>query len=209
MLFFDGACPYLSYVLLKAWVPGISEVAALGIGAIFPAAYGVYEIVHKGRIDIMGSVVLLGIVVSIVATFVGGDPKMLLIRESFVTGALGVVCLSSLFWPRPLMFYVGRQFTAHSAAQVDEFNAGWQYPAARRLFKVLTVVWGLGWVGEFALRVLMVGTLTIEQVLALSPFVFNGIFIALIAWNVAYVKRAQERAHAGPQGDVPAPSAHT
>jgi hypothetical protein len=80
-------------VPLKRWVPGISEVAALGIGAIFPAAYGIFEIVKKGQVDIMGAVVLIGIAVSIGATFVGGDPKMLLIRESFVTGALGVVCL--------------------------------------------------------------------------------------------------------------------
>ena len=191
MLFFDGLCPYLSYVLLKAWVPGIPEVTALSIGAIFPAAYGIFEIARRGRIDIMGSVVLIGIAVSIAATFVGGDPKLLLIRESLVTGALGVVCLSSLLWPRPLMFYVGRQFTAHDKAQIEEFNASWQYPAARRLFRVLTIVWGLGWVGEFVLRVVMVGTLSIEQVLAISPFVFNGIFIALITWNVAYVKRAQ------------------
>ena len=60
MLFFDGLCPYLSYVLLKHWVPGISEVAALGIGAIFPAAYGIFEIVKKGQVDIMGTVVLIG-----------------------------------------------------------------------------------------------------------------------------------------------------
>ena len=205
MLFFDGLCPYLNYVLLTARFPGLSEVTVLAIGAIFPAAYGIFEIAHRGRIDIMGSVVLVGIAVSIAATFVGGDPKMLLIRESFVTGALGVVCLSSLLWPRPLMFYVGRQFTAHDKAQIKEFNASWQYPAARRLFGVLTIVWGLGWVIEFVLRVVMVWTLSIEQVLAISPFVFNGIFLALITWNIAYVNRAQARAHAQqPPDETPA-----
>jgi hypothetical protein len=94
------------------------------------------------------------------------------------------------------MFYVGRQFTAHTPEQIVEFNASWQYPAARRLFRMLAIVWGIGWVGEFLLRVLMVSTLSIEQVLAVSPFVFNGIFIALITWNIAYVKRAEARAHA-------------
>ena len=42
----------------------------------------------------------------------------------------------------------------------------------------------------------MVSTLSIEQVLAISPFVFNGIFIALIIWNIAYVKRVEARTHA-------------
>jgi hypothetical protein len=191
-LLFDGLCPYLSYVLLKAWIPGISEVAALAIGAIFPAAHGIVEIVRRGRIDIIGSIVLIGIAVSIVATFIGGDPKVLLIRESLVTGALGVVCLISLLWSRPLFFYIARQVNAgDDQAQIDDFNESWQYPDARRVFRVLTIVWGFGWVGEFALRVVMVRTLSIEQVLAIAPFVFNGIFLALIAWNVAYVKRAQ------------------
>jgi hypothetical protein len=39
-------------------------------------------------------------------------------------------------------------------------------------------------------------TLSIEQVLAISPFVFNGIFIVLITWNIAYVRRAEARAQA-------------
>ena len=49
----------------------------------------------------------------------------------------------------------------------------------------------------------MVWTLSIEQVLAISPFVFNGIFLALITWNVAYVKRAQAQ---HPPDETPAAS---
>jgi len=58
----------------------------------------------------------------------------------------------------------------------------------------LTIVWGLGWIGEFCLRVVMVWTLSIPQVLVISPFVFNGIFLGLITWNFAYVSRQRRRA---------------
>ncbi len=68
------------------------------------------------------------------------------------------------------------------------------FPGARRLFRVLTIVWGLGWIGEFCLRVVMVWTLSIPQVLVISPFVFNGIFLGLITWNFAYVSRQRRRA---------------
>ena len=181
-LLIDGLCPYLAYTLLIAYVPGISQIMALAIGAIFPATYGLVGIVRRRHLDIIGAVVLIGIAVSMAATFVGGDPKMLLIRESFVTGALGLVCLLSLLWPRPLMFYIGRQFsTGHDAAEIERFNALWQFPGARRLFRVLTIVWGL-W------------TLSIPQVLVISPFVFNGIFLGLITWNFAYVSRQRRRA---------------
>jgi hypothetical protein len=57
----------------------------------------------------------------------------------------------------------------------------------------MTLVWALGWMGEFALRVLMVWKLSIPEVLAMSPFVFNGITIGLIAWTIAYTRRQRQR----------------
>jgi hypothetical protein len=53
----------------------------------------------------------------------------------------------------------------------------------------MTVVWAIGWIGEFVLRVVMVWRLSIPEVLAIWPFVFNGITIGLIAWTIAYARR--------------------
>ena len=192
-LVIDGLLPFLTYVLLTSYVPHLSQVIALGLSATFPTVYGLVTIVRRRHLDIIGAVVLIGIVVSIVATLVGGDPKLLLICESFVTGALGVVCLTSLVWPRPLMFYIGRQFSVgEDPAKIAGFNALWQYPRARHTFRVMTVVWAIGWIGEFVLRVVMVRRLSIPEVLAISPFVFNGITIGLIAWTIAYARRRRQ-----------------
>src|ERR1700681_4043420 len=166
----DGLLPFMTYVLLTSYVPHVSQVIALGLSATFPTVYGLVTIVRRRHLDIIGALVLVGIVVSILATLVGGDPKLLLIRESFITGALGMVCLTSLVLPRPLMFYIGRQFTVgEDPAKIAEFNTLWQYPRARHTFRVMTIVWALGWMGEFALRVLMVWKLSIPEVLAMSP----------------------------------------
>lgn len=193
----DGLCPLLTYVLLTSYVTGVSTVIPLAVGAIFPAANGLYGIVRRRHVDIIGAVVLVGIAVSIVATVIGGDPKLLLIRESFVTGALGLMCLLSLLWTRPMMFYIARQFSAgDDPAKVQAFNELWQYPRARRTFRVLTVVWALGWISEFGLRVIMVETLSIPHVLAISPIVFNGITVGLFAWTFAYVRHQRQRAAA-------------
>jgi hypothetical protein len=43
------------------------------------------------------------------------------------------------------------------------------------------------------LRVVMVWTLSVSEVLAISPFVFNGITLGLIAWTIAYVRRRREQ----------------
>jgi hypothetical protein len=192
-LLFDVLAPYVTYTMVKAYVPGATEVGALLASGIVPAVYGVYAIIRARHVDIIGAVVLLGIAVSIAASFVGGDPKMLLIRESFVTGALGLLCLLSLLWPRPALFYVGRQFTAgQDPVKIEQFNALWQRPGARQVFRILTIVWGIGYVGEFLLRVVMVQMLSIPEMMAVGPLVFNGITIGLIAWTVAFTRHRRK-----------------
>jgi hypothetical protein len=190
----DGLCPFLVYVLLRRFAPGVSEITALAAGALFPVTRGILEVWHRRRVDIIGTIVLVGIGVSIIALLVGGTPKVLLIRESFITGALGALALTSFAWPRPLLFYIGRQFSAgDDPAAVEQFNGLWQRPAARRLFRLMTLVWAVGWLSEFALRVVMVQTLSVPQVLAISPLVFNAITVGLIAWTLAYARRQRRR----------------
>ena len=167
---------------------------ALGAGAVFPAAKGVIDITRRKHVDIIGAIVLVGIGVSVVSVLVSASPRLFLIRESFVTGAVGLLALTSFLWKRPMLFYVGRQFsTGNDAGAVAHFNGLWAHPEARRTFRLLTAVWALGWLGEFGLRVVMVLTLSVPKVLLLSPFVFNGITFGLIAWTLAYVQRQQRR----------------
>jgi hypothetical protein len=188
-LIIDGLVPYVVYKLLTSRL-NITEVPALALSAVIPSAHAIIGVVRRRQLDFFAIVVLVGIVVSAAATLAGGGPKLLLIRESFVTGAIGLVALSSFAWRRPLLFYIGRQFSAGSErAAVERFNGLWQYPAARRTFRVLTAVWAIAWLGEFALRVGMVLTLSVSQVLAIAPFVFNGITLTLLGWTFAYVRR--------------------
>jgi hypothetical protein len=48
--------------------------------------------------------------------------------------------------------------------------------------------------GEFTLRLVMVQTLSVPQVLAISPIAFNAITVGVIAWTLAYVQRQRRRA---------------
>jgi len=190
----DGVLPFLTYALVTTYVPHLSQVKALGLSAVFPVVNGIDTLVRRRQIDIIGAIVLIGIVVTIGAAFLGSDAKLMLIRESFVTGALGVVCLTSFAWRRPLLFYIGRQFTCGSDQdKIVEFNALWERAGARRTFRVMTLVWAVGWLSEFGLRVVMVQRLSVAEVLVLSPIVFNAITLGLIVWTVAYARRRQQR----------------
>ena len=132
-----------------------------------------------------------------VSIALGGDVKILLIRESFLTGALGIAFFVSLFLPRPLMFYFGRQFSAgDDPAKLAAFNALWAIPGARRVFQRMTVVWCVVYCGEFLLRVVMVYTLPIAVVIVVSPIIFGAIIFATFAWTIAYARRSRQRGEA-------------
>ena len=196
----DGLFPYLVYVLARRYT-GVSEVTALGLSAVPPLISGAVGLAQRRRVDFIGGVVIVGIVVSLVAVFAGGSPQLILIRESFVTGALGLLALSSFAWRRPLMFYIGRQMSAgDDPVALQRFDDLWKIAGGRRTFRVMTLVWALGWLGEFAGRVLMVLTLMPAQVLAIAPVVFNAITVALIAWTLTYARRRRSASRASSAG---------
>ncbi len=188
----NGAVPLAIYLILKHY--NYSDLIALSASVLFPVIGSVISIVRQHTLDLIAAIALVGIAVSIIAVFLGGDPKLLLIRESFVTGALGIACFVSLLFPRPLMFYFGRYFaTANDPAKRAKYNELWQYPYFRFVNRVITVVWGVSYAGEFILRVILVYTLPTAVVLAVSPIILGGITILTIAWTFAYARRAAAR----------------
>jgi len=204
MLAIDVAIPYGLYILLSPHFPSNSVIPLL-ISALPPAIYGVVNIIRKGHIDYVGALVILGILITAIAALITGDQKLFLIRESILTGALGIACLVSLLFPKPLMFYFGRQFmSGGDPTKAAYYNSLWQYPRFRFSNYLITVVWGVGFVAEFALRVILVYTLSVAQVLAISPIVFNAITIGLILWTIAYGNRARRKRQSQYQDQVAA-----
>jgi hypothetical protein len=187
----NATIPVACYFVMTRFVSP-SELAALLVATAFPTLTSVYDVTRRHELNPVAVLVLLGILGSILALLVGGDPRLLLIRESFVTGAFGIACLVSLAFPRPIMFYFARYLMsggdAGRRAVIDE---RWQYPAARRAHRIVTVVWGLVFIGEFALRVLLVYAAPAALVLAVSPFVTGCATILTIMWTLWYARKSR------------------
>jgi hypothetical protein len=187
----NATIPIACYALAKRFVSP-SEFTALAFATTFPLLKSVYDILRRRELDPIALLVLLGILVSIAALFFGGDPRLLLIRESFLTGAFGIACFLSLILPRPIMFYVGRYFVAgHDAERREAFNARWQIPAVRRAHRFITIVWGLVAIGEFTLRAIMVYKLSSSVVLVASPFILGLVTVGTIGWTFWYARRVR------------------
>jgi hypothetical protein len=200
----NAAIPLILYRLTKRYLTA-SEVVALSVAALFPLAESLSDVTRKRTLDPIGVIVLAGMGASMIALAFGGSIKLLLIRESLFTGAVGIACLASLMLPRPLMFYFGRSYmTGNDAKKVAAFNAGWQHPYFRFVNRVVTLVWGIAFLTEFAIRVVLVYTLPTAAVLAVSPATLGGITIGTILWTFAYVRRARARREEmdRPQGEV-------
>ncbi|MGI8912609.1 MAG: VC0807 family protein [Chloroflexota bacterium] len=187
----SGVFPYVIYHVLKHSTTA-SDLLALAVSAIPAILYGLFGILRQRRLDLIAAVTLVGIAVTIGAALLGGDPRLFLLRESMLTVVLGLACLVSLVFPKPLWFYIIRYFaSANDPARAEAFSANWRYPGFRTFTRVLTLVWGLTYLGEFVLRVILVYHMSIAQFLALSPFIFYGITIAVIAFTFAYSNRAR------------------
>ena len=171
-----------------------TELTALSVAAVVPLLSTVVELVRHRRLDIIAVFYLLGTLTSIIAIFLGGDARLLVIRESFFTGALGLACLLSLLLPRPLMFYVGRQmFAGNDTAKVANFNAAWQNPRARFVHRLITAVWGCVYVGEFILRVIIAYTLPPTLAFGLGSTILIIVTAGTFIWMFAYIRRVQQR----------------
>ena len=205
---FDIAGPLVAYNLLRS--AGFSAVIALVLSGVFPAAGVTIGIVAHRRVNALGILVLAGIAVGAVLGLVSHNARLVLDEGSVVTAVFGLVCLGSLATPKPLMYRLAVEFIGPDTAQGQEFTGLWQYPEFRRVFRVITTVWGIGFLAEAVARVVIVQHTSTGTALAISKVLPYAVAAVLTAWTVGYgryQKRKGERlAAVAAAGDRPGPA---
>lgn len=183
--------PWLIYRLAR---PQVGSTTALILSALPALIWGLAQFLRFRRVDALSALVLLGIVLSLLVMALGGSPRLLLLRESLVSGAIGIVFLLSLAARRPLIFYLGRATVAREMeGGADRFEMLWrEQPGFAASIRLMTLVWGLGLTGENALRSWLAWTWPIERFLLISPIISYGIYGALVLWTLWYRKRMKQ-----------------
>jgi hypothetical protein len=191
----NGVLTLLAYQVLVG--QHVSSVTALIITALIPAAWTVGSVARTRRVDALGALSLIFIALGIVASLISGDARFILIKESFLTGLFGLVFLGSFLLPRPLMFYFGRQFaTGGDPRRIARWEGLWQYASFRHANRVMTAVWGIGFVLEAAARVALVFVLPVSAFLAVSPIMVYAVLFGLIFWTIRYGRATARRGRA-------------
>ncbi len=193
-LIINGALPLIIYTLLKDYT-SVSDFVALiatGVPSIIDSIVGV---IRRKRIDFLAGFTLFTIAVSLCLIALGGSARLYLVRESFFTAAFGIAYLISLPFPKPLAFYFARYFmAANSPDRIAWVDALWeQNPHFRSGLRRIGLIWSFGLLLEAAIRFYLVFNLTVQQFLAVSPFVIYGITGILIVVTMMVGRRMRKR----------------
>lgn len=157
------------------------------VGAsLVPVISNIFNFIRHRTVDIVGIIVLIGLIAGIVPAILGGSQRLLLVRESFVTGAIGAVLLISGFFVKPLGYYIVREFlTANEALPHERWDVLWRHWYFRRGIRIFTIAWGALLLGEFVLRAFMALTLSVAFVLGVAPLLLT--ILLLIAGVISAV----------------------
>jgi len=74
------------------------------------------------------------------------------------------------------------------------YEASWALPEMRFTSRLITVVWGSVYLGEFATRVALIFLVPVSWVLVISPVLLGSLTLVTIIWTFRYAKAARERA---------------
>ena len=188
----DVAMPIVAFNVLTSY--GVSTLWALLAGGLFPAINNLRVWARSRRLEPLGIIVMIFLVIGTVASLISGSVFVALIKDSFLTATFGLICLGSLLAERPLMFYVIRQFVAgDDPVRLEWWNSLWQEPNFRTAQRLVTAVWGIAYLVEALLRVGFAEVLPPAQVVTISPVMAFGVMILLITWTRRYMLAVRER----------------
>ncbi|MQY08117.1 VC0807 family protein [Actinomadura macrotermitis] len=194
-LLFGVVLPFVTYGLLTG--NGMDEVPALLLISLWPAADTLLYVAIKRRVDEFGLMMLILLLLGALSALAYNSTKLVFIKDSAITGLLGLTFLGSLALSRPIMFHLGRKFgTDGSPEGIAEWNAKWRYPGFRRAQYLLTTVWGLGFLLEAAVRIPLTYWLPTGTMVLVNNILPFAVVAALVTWTMRVAKQGQARAAA-------------
>ena len=191
-LLWDVGAPLVGYYALH--LLGASDWVALLVATLTAGLRLVWVAVRSREITWFAAVMLAVFGLGLALAFVGGDPRFLLVKDSFGTALVGLVFLASLFFGKPLTLSAFQTWQPREAAEMHGFYR--TLPPIRRMFRRSAVVWGIGLLLEAIVRIPLIYLLPIDVMVGLSTAMMVTVIVGLSVWNGWYGKRAGAQARA-------------
>ncbi|GAA3223861.1 hypothetical protein MTQ10_29875 [Streptomyces sp. XM83C] len=181
-LLIDVAVPLGAYYLLKNGF-GTSTVTALALSSIVPAVRTAWAALRTRQVNGMAALILFVNVVSLLLSFVAGDPRLMLAKDSGVSSAIGIGIIVSVMLGKPMMTagmkpWVVKGDEAREAAWARLEASSARFRSAERRF---SLVWGVVLLVECVARVVGAYTLPVDTM------VWLGNVLMIVAMGIGFL----------------------
>ncbi|MFG2669145.1 VC0807 family protein [Streptomyces sp. NPDC048387] len=184
--FMDVGVPLGLYYGLRA--AGIGQWLSLLVSGALPLGQLVYRTVTERRVAAITLFTLSVMVCGTAITLVTGDARLLLARESYLTGLLGFWMIGTLFAERPFIFTTMVKMLPGETARA--WHGNWERHARfRRVMRWMSLAWGASFLIDSAARVVMAYALPVDLVPVLSVVLLVGMLTAVVRISKAYGRR--------------------
>lgn len=183
----DLVAPLAVFYGLRAF--GVGDVLALLLGVLLPAIRSAYLLVSQKRFDAFAVFVLTTLVLAVLISFWTGSARFLLAKDGWLTGIAGLWILGTLVTRRAFCYLAVRTLLPHKRAELEAERQ--RSARFRRVWTVLTAVWGCGLFGDAAVRVVIAYTLPIDLVPVLGSVQYFVLYALLQGITVVYLRRTR------------------
>jgi hypothetical protein len=196
-LLWDVGLPAVVYYLGRAL--GLDTLPALAAGGLAALVRVGCVAALRRRLDGLAALVGLSFVLLLVVSSLTGDPRILLARESVLSGAAGLLLVGSCATGRPILYALVRRLNAGKDELLAQWDERWRtQPSFRRHFVLLSAVFGGTLLTESAVRLLLIYLLPTDVMAGLSTVLHLGTIALLVCWALWYRTRRLRAVAAGP-----------
>ncbi|HEY2693943.1 MAG TPA: VC0807 family protein [Pseudonocardiaceae bacterium] len=183
----DMVLPLALYYGLRAF--DVNQWLALVLGGALPVVRLAYTLVTERRLETLSACTLTVVVCGTAIALVTGDVRLLLARESYLTGLLGIWTLGTLLCAaRPFVFTVTTKMLPPKTAASWQRDWG-RSPEFRRVMRLMTIFWGIAFLLDAVARIVMAYTLPVDVVPIAGAILLAVLLSAIVQWSKAYGKR--------------------
>jgi hypothetical protein len=189
-LIMEIGLPLAGYYGLRA--AGASPWLSLAAGCLLAAPWILYSAIRNRRLDLTAAFSLSLVLASGVMSLVTGDPRLLLVRDSWLGALFGIWILATLMTQRPFVMVTSRAIVV---AKVGEAGAkAWEgrwdsEPGFRRHIRILSAVWGAVLLADAGVRVVLAYSLPVDAVPGVSTVQWLVVLGGLLIFHTWYVNR--------------------
>nr|WP_157527622.1 VC0807 family protein [Kibdelosporangium sp. MJ126-NF4] len=170
-----------------ARLAGYDDLVCLLTGtALVALRFGYLAVRHRRADGLVGFMLVMNLL-SVGASALVGDPRLILVRDPLITGLIALLFLATCRLTRPAMYHVAKRMRPTGTDDWDTRMA--EEPAFRRPYVVSTVVWGVALLAESGVRAVLIYQLPIHVMAGLSQVIELAVIGPLLAWTLWFGAR--------------------